>query len=61
MGTADGEVEVGSQSATGFQIVGHSKSGNDFTITKDAATGKYVKPYTCSTSGKAGCDSTGQW
>ena len=61
IGTAPGEVEVKGQSATGFQIVGHSKSGNNFTITKDATTGKYVKPYTCSTTGKAGCDSTGHW
>jgi type IV pilus assembly protein PilA len=61
VGAADGEVEVSNQSATGFQIVGHSKSGNDFTITKEAATGRYVKPYTCSTQGKAGCDSTGHW
>jgi type IV pilus assembly protein PilA len=61
VGAADGEVEVSNQSATGFQIVGHSKSGNDFTITKEAATGRYVKPYTCSATGKAGCDSTGHW
>ena len=61
IGTADGEVEVSGQTATGFQIVGHSKSGNDFTITKDATTGRYVKPYTCSTAGKAGCDSNGKW
>jgi type IV pilus assembly protein PilA len=61
IGTADGEVEVQNQSLTGFRIVGHSKSGNDFTITKDATDGKYDKPYTCSTSGKAGCDSNGNW
>jgi type IV pilus assembly protein PilA len=59
IGTADGEVEVTSGAADGFAAVGHSKSGNDFTITKTA--GLYVKPYTCSTGGTAGCGDGGKW
>ena len=56
LGTADGEVDVTSSGADSYQVVGYSKSGNDFTITKTA--GKFVKPYTCDTAGKAGCGST---
>jgi type IV pilus assembly protein PilA len=59
LGTADGQVTVTPTNASSYAVVGASKSGNKFTITKTA--GKFVKPYTCSTSGKGACDSSGHW
>src|SRR5437016_4709260 len=35
-GASSGNVEVTAASKTGYTIVGHSKSGNDFTIVKNA-------------------------
>jgi type IV pilus assembly protein PilA len=59
LGTAGGEVNVTSGNANSYQVVGTSKSGNTFTITKTA--GQFVKPYTCATGGKAGCGTGGKW
>ena len=57
LGTQNGQVEVSSASATGYTVVGHSKSGNTFTITKDATTGTTSR--TC-TGSNGGC-SSGTW
>jgi type IV pilus assembly protein PilA len=59
LGTAGGEVNVTSSAASSYQVVGTSKSGNTFTITK--TLGQFVKPYTCATGGKAGCGTGGKW
>jgi type IV pilus assembly protein PilA len=59
IGTAQGQVSVVSHAGDSFEVVASSKSGNKFTITKTA--GKYVKPYTCSTGGKAGCATGNTW
>jgi len=59
LGTAGGEVHVTSGAADSYVVVGTSQSGNHFTITKTA--GNFVKPYTCSTGGKAGCGAGGKW
>jgi type IV pilus assembly protein PilA len=59
LGTAGGEVNVTSSNANSYVVVGTSKSGNTFTITKTA--GQFVKPYTCATGGKAGCGTGGKW
>jgi type IV pilus assembly protein PilA len=59
LGGAGGEVNVTSGNANSYQVVGTSKSGNTFTITKTA--GQFVKPYTCATGGKAGCGTGGKW
>jgi type IV pilus assembly protein PilA len=59
LGTAGGEVNVTSSAANSYVVVGTSKSGNTFTITKTA--GQFVKPYTCATGGKAGCGTGGKW
>ena len=48
-----------SGAADSYQVVGTSKSGNHFTITK--TTGQFVKPYTCDTKAKEGCGSAGTW
>ena len=59
LGTAGGEVDVTSTAADSYEVVGYSQSGNEFTITK--AAGNFVKPYTCTQNGKAGCGSGGTW
>jgi len=59
LGTAGGEVNVTSGGVDSYQVVGTSKSGNHFTITKNA--GQFVKPYTCDTGAKAGCGTGGKW
>jgi type IV pilus assembly protein PilA len=59
LGSAGGEVSVTASAADSYVVVGTSKSGNTFTITK--AAGNFVKPYTCSTGGKAGCSDGGKW
>ena len=59
LGTAGGEVNVTSSGVNSYVVVGTSKSGNTFTITKTA--GQFVKPYTCATGGKAGCGTGGKW
>jgi type IV pilus assembly protein PilA len=57
IGTADGQVELtlGSDSYT---VVGHSKSGGDFTITK-ASTGTTTRD--CLPKGDGACPSDGKW
>ena len=37
LGTAQGQVEVTAATSSTYTIVGHSKSGGDFTISKDAS------------------------
>jgi type IV pilus assembly protein PilA len=59
LGTAGGQVNVTSGGVDSYQVVGTSKSGNHFTITKTA--GQFVKPYTCDTGAKAGCGTGGKW
>ena len=61
IGSADGQVTITPGSGTPsntYDIVGHSKSGNDFTITKntDGTTTR-----TCTTGGQGGCPSGGSW
>jgi type IV pilus assembly protein PilA len=59
LGTAGGQVNVTSGGVDSYEVVGTSKSGNHFTITKTA--GQFVKPYTCDTGAKAGCGTGGKW
>jgi type IV pilus assembly protein PilA len=58
LGTGDGDVETTSEAADGYVVVGHSKSGNDFTITK---TGGGAPTRTCTATGDGGCPSDGNW
>jgi type IV pilus assembly protein PilA len=58
-GAAGGQAEVTAAAAAptiGWTIVGHSKSGNTFTITK-ATDGTIAR--TCSTGGQGGCPTGG--
>jgi type IV pilus assembly protein PilA len=52
------KVTVSGQAVDGYTITATSKSGNSFVATK-AGGGAVAK--TCSTSGKAGCPSSGTW
>ncbi len=39
LGTGAGQVDIGTPTVSGYTVTGHSKSGNDFSITKNATTG----------------------
>jgi type IV pilus assembly protein PilA len=54
LGTADGEVEISAASATGYTLVGHSKSQETFTYDKSGST------VTKTCTGTGGCNS-GSW
>src|SRR3954447_21929856 len=62
IGTGTGQVNVAGSSTNTYQIVGHSKSNNDFTITKQTY-GAITR--SCSTAGSGSCltggASTGTW
>jgi type IV pilus assembly protein PilA len=58
IGTADGQVEVTGATSNGYSVIGHSKSTNDFTITK-AAGGAPTR--SCSPANNGGCKSGGTW
>ena len=60
LGTGDGQAEVTPNGTTGYTIVGHSKSGNDFTYTKAGST----VTRTCTTASTGGCgnaDGNNRW
>jgi type IV pilus assembly protein PilA len=60
VGAADGQVTVTPNGTTGYTLVGHSKSGNDFTYTKAGAT----VTRTCTTASTGGCgnaDGNNRW
>ena len=58
LGSGQGQVEVTSGSGSSYTIVGHSKSGNNFTITK---TSGGTPTRTCTTTGQGSCPSSGTW
>jgi type IV pilus assembly protein PilA len=58
VGDADGEVEIDAAGADNYTLIGHSKSGNKFTITK---TDGAAPERTCTTEGEGGCPSNGSW
>jgi type IV pilus assembly protein PilA len=58
LGAGDGQAQVVSAAGDGYEVVGHSESSNDFTITKTNG-GAAVR--TCTTGGEGACPSNGQW
>jgi type IV pilus assembly protein PilA len=60
LGTADGQVQFVTSFATtdSYRVIGQSKSGNDFTITK---SGGGAPTRTCTATGEGACPSTGSW
>ena len=51
LGSADGQAEITAATATGYTIVGHSKSGNDFTYSKAGST----VTRSCTAASTGGC------
>ena len=61
IGTGQGQVEVAASPAAtsnSYTVIGHSKSGNNFTIEK-ASTGAISR--TCATVSKGACPASGSW
>jgi type IV pilus assembly protein PilA len=58
IGAGDGQVSIDGTAATSYSIVGHSKSGNDFTIAKAAGA---APTRTCTATGQGACPSSGNW
>ena len=56
-GSSAGEVEVTAPTARDYTVTAHSRSGTDFTLSRDAS-GQHR---TCSRSGQGGCDDDGSW
>ena len=59
LGSASGEASISTATTGGYAVVGHSASGNEFTITKTGSGGAVDR--TCSTTGKGACPSSGDW
>jgi type IV pilus assembly protein PilA len=57
VGSGVGQAAISGQSTTGYTIVGHSKSTNNFTIAKSGATVNRL----CNTGGKGACPTGGTW
>lgn len=57
IGAAAGQVAITPNGTVGYTLVGKSKSGNTFTITK-SATGTVR---TCTVTGDGSCPSSGNW
>ncbi len=51
LGAADGQAEITAAGVNSYTIVGHSRSGNDFTYTKAGST----VTRTCTTASTGGC------
>ena len=58
IGGADGQVEVTAAAKDTYEIVGHSKSTNDFTITKG---GNGAITRTCTAANSGSCLTSGTW
>ncbi len=58
IGTNNGQVSIDGTAATSYTIVGHSKSGNKFTIQKTSGA---APVRTCTTAGQGACPSGGNW
>ena len=58
VGTGAGEASITASNANSYAVVGHSKSGNDFTIAKVNGAGP---TRSCTTAGKGGCKSDSTW
>jgi type IV pilus assembly protein PilA len=59
LGTGSGEASISTATTSAYTIVGHSASGNEFTITKTGTGGSVSR--TCSTTGNGACPESGNW
>ena len=58
IGTGAGQVTFGTTGQNTYNVIGHSKNGNTFTITKLNGLGP---SHDCTTRGKGACPSDGDW
>jgi type IV pilus assembly protein PilA len=56
-GSSAGNVEISAPGVREYTVTAHSRSGTDFTLSRDAS-GQHR---TCSRSGQGGCDDDGHW
>ncbi len=59
LGSGLGQAEVSGNTATGYTVVGHSKSTNNFTIAKSAGGSTITRA--CTSTSKGACPSSGSW
>jgi type IV pilus assembly protein PilA len=59
IGGGAGQVEVTASTQDSYTIVGHSKNGNTFTITKTTGTGVVTR--TCTAAGVGACPQNQTW
>jgi hypothetical protein len=59
IGLGRGEYEVRSSDPNSFTVIGHSPTGNDFSIETDASTGESKRD--CVEKGRGGCPVDGDW
>jgi type IV pilus assembly protein PilA len=57
-GSAPGQGEVANAKSDSYDVIAHSTSGNDFTISRDK-NGAVTR--TCATAGTAGCPASSNW
>ena len=58
IGSGAGQVSITASNATSYDVTGHSKSGNNFTISKVNGAGP---TRSCTTAGVGGCKSDSTW
>jgi type IV pilus assembly protein PilA len=58
VGSGMGQEQLSSLGVSGYTVTGHSRSGNDFVITK---SGDGSLERSCTTAGHGGCPSGGVW
>src|SRR4051794_27318396 len=58
VGSGTGQVQISNAGSNSFTVVGHSRSGNDFTAAKSTSS---PVDRTCSTPDTGACPSTGSW
>jgi type IV pilus assembly protein PilA len=58
VGAGLGQVEIAAAGSNSFTVVGHSRSGNNFTAVKSASS---PVDRSCSTPDTGACPSTGSW
>jgi type IV pilus assembly protein PilA len=57
VGGSDGQVSLGTPTASAYTVIAHSKSANKFTIAKNGGT----TTRNCSTGGQGACPTGGTW
>jgi type IV pilus assembly protein PilA len=58
-GATAGKADISTATTSGYTIVGHSASNNNFTITKNGSTGLTTR--SCTSTGSGACPTTGIW